>query len=358
MHVHHVHHVPHGPCITLAYTQTPQKQQGEMRDTVEVGALVKYLTENFVGRKARSALFRTWGSVVQMLPVGGPAAWGNTSWAPDDPPAVGRMGSSVGALVTAYTVSDATADTKQHAHEEGHLLPAWLRASMGGNGGDLSSSIGGDAQDDTQIDTNEQQTHDAAYDHKSSKHNMPPPPPLCSSGQHGFVQEPMDVDAAVSAVIHDAGSTFASNALGWLDRAMQGSSVSKFMLEGGGGTRKHTGKHAPGVEVAEHAKHMHVELHNPLTTKLPHAPALRMYCLYGVGKPADRAFHYLVTSDVDAARQAGVDPNGQDHEMVGRGGDGNGGGGYGGGGGNCGRTSWQIKTDVHAPHMGLVRVVG
>ena len=35
-------------------------------------------------RNVRVKLFRTWGSGLGMLPIGGPAVWGNSTWAPDD----------------------------------------------------------------------------------------------------------------------------------------------------------------------------------------------------------------------------------------------------------------------------------
>ncbi|PHH80532.1 hypothetical protein CDD80_1044 [Ophiocordyceps camponoti-rufipedis] len=31
---------------------------------------------------------------------------------------------------------------------------------------------------------------------------------------------------------------------------------------------------------------------NPLETRLPHAPSLKIYCFYGIGKPTERGYHY------------------------------------------------------------------
>ena len=33
--------------------------------------------------------------------------------------------------------------------------------------------------------------------------------------------------------------------------------------------------------------------HDPLKCPLPKAPSLKMYCLYGVGKPCERSYHYM-----------------------------------------------------------------
>jgi hypothetical protein len=41
-------------------------------------------------------LFRTWGSVMAMLPVGGPKVWGNASFAPDDDDEIKAAGRSYG----------------------------------------------------------------------------------------------------------------------------------------------------------------------------------------------------------------------------------------------------------------------
>lgn len=41
-------------------------------------------------------LFRTWGSVLAMLPIGGPKVWGNATFAPDDDPQITAAGRSYG----------------------------------------------------------------------------------------------------------------------------------------------------------------------------------------------------------------------------------------------------------------------
>jgi hypothetical protein len=51
-----------------------------------MGLVGDFLTDKFVPRSERIQLFRTWGSGLGMLPIGGAAAWGNASHAPDDTP--------------------------------------------------------------------------------------------------------------------------------------------------------------------------------------------------------------------------------------------------------------------------------
>ena len=55
-----------------------------MRDTAQLGSLAGVMTERWMPRHTRAKLFRSWGSLIGMLPVGGPAIWGNRTWAPDD----------------------------------------------------------------------------------------------------------------------------------------------------------------------------------------------------------------------------------------------------------------------------------
>jgi hypothetical protein len=42
-----------------------------MRDTAQLGGLSQYLTNTLVPLESRAKLFRTWASVLAMLPVGG-----------------------------------------------------------------------------------------------------------------------------------------------------------------------------------------------------------------------------------------------------------------------------------------------
>ncbi len=41
------------------------------------------------------------------------------------------------------------------------------------------------------------------------------------------------------------------------------------------------------------------EFLNPLKDPLPKAPSMRMYCMYGVGSPAERSYHYQHVEDVN-----------------------------------------------------------
>lgn len=57
---------------------------GEMRDTVELPGPLDYLRKSFFSQRDVARIFRSWGSIAQMLPKGGDAIWGNLETAPDD----------------------------------------------------------------------------------------------------------------------------------------------------------------------------------------------------------------------------------------------------------------------------------
>ena len=54
----------------------------------------------------------------------------------------------------------------------------------------------------------------------------------------------------------------------------------------------------------------HARRSNPLLTPLPHAPHMRIYCMYGVGIPTERAYHYTNrTAALNVNVNANVNPN-------------------------------------------------
>jgi phospholipid:diacylglycerol acyltransferase len=57
---------------------------GELRETANLEGVASIIGEQLLGKEERTLVWRTWGSAMGMLPAGGNAIWGNTSWAPDD----------------------------------------------------------------------------------------------------------------------------------------------------------------------------------------------------------------------------------------------------------------------------------
>jgi phospholipid:diacylglycerol acyltransferase len=57
-----------------------------MKDTAQLNALAVYGLEKFLSKTERADIFRAMPGISSMLPMGGNAVWGNTTWAPDDTP--------------------------------------------------------------------------------------------------------------------------------------------------------------------------------------------------------------------------------------------------------------------------------
>jgi len=62
----------------------PALMTGEMRDTVQVPAVLANLLERFFSSRERAQLFRSWAGSASMLVKGGDVVWGNADGAPDD----------------------------------------------------------------------------------------------------------------------------------------------------------------------------------------------------------------------------------------------------------------------------------
>ena len=58
--------------------------------------LKQFMGDGIIPQKARIALFRSWGSSIGMLPVGGPNIWGNHTWSSEDTPQMTAAGVSYG----------------------------------------------------------------------------------------------------------------------------------------------------------------------------------------------------------------------------------------------------------------------
>jgi phospholipid:diacylglycerol acyltransferase len=58
---------------------------GEMRESAQLSGLTYLIGESLLAKEDRTAVWRTWGSPLGMLPIGGTNVWGNASFAPDDP---------------------------------------------------------------------------------------------------------------------------------------------------------------------------------------------------------------------------------------------------------------------------------
>lgn len=80
-------HVAEYVCIAGSMLGSPKVLtgllSGEMRDTAEMQGLQEYLTNAMVPYPLRIDLWRSWGSLLSILPMGGEAIWGNLTYTPD-----------------------------------------------------------------------------------------------------------------------------------------------------------------------------------------------------------------------------------------------------------------------------------
>lgn len=73
-------------CMLGALKDLPALLSGEMRDTAQLNSFAVYGLERFLSRVERAEIFRAMPGMSSMLPIGGDAVWGNSTWAPDDLP--------------------------------------------------------------------------------------------------------------------------------------------------------------------------------------------------------------------------------------------------------------------------------
>jgi len=73
-------------CMLGALKGLPAVLSGEMKDTAQLNAFAVYGLEKFLSKDERAELFRAMPGISSMLPLGGNAVWGNSTWAPDDVP--------------------------------------------------------------------------------------------------------------------------------------------------------------------------------------------------------------------------------------------------------------------------------
>eukprot|EP00877_Chromochloris_zofingiensis_P004776 jgi/Chrzof1/1429/Cz10g07200.t1_PDAT len=94
-------HVPSPFGLTTPPYHSPppipnNKLVGESRETADLMTGIAFLVEKYLSKSSRAQVFRTWASLLAMLPVGGPGVWGNATWAPDDTQDIIDAGRSFG----------------------------------------------------------------------------------------------------------------------------------------------------------------------------------------------------------------------------------------------------------------------
>lgn len=175
-------------CMLGALKDVPAVLSGEMRDTVQLNAFAVYGVEKFLSRQERAEIFRAMPGISSMLPIGGEAVWGNSTWAPDDQP---DQDVTFGNFLSFKGTNSSNSQANLTAEEALHYL----------------------------------------YDHADDWYTNQ----IKSSYSHGVAHTKKEVEKNQK------------DPLKWM---------------------------------------------NPLETRLPLAPDMKIYCFYGVGKPTERAYFY------------------------------------------------------------------
>lgn len=180
-------------CMLGTIKDIPALLSGEMKDTAQLNAFAVYGLERFLSRHERAEIFRAMPGISSMLPLGGDAVWGNSTWAPDDRPGQHTsFGQTISFRPDAAHPSARNMSVTQSLEYLFANTEPWYAAAVRAN-----------------------------Y-------------------SHGVAHTAAEVEANQRVPAK------------WL---------------------------------------------NPLETRLPLAPSLRIYCFYGVGKPTERAYYYRPDTD-------------------------------------------------------------
>ncbi|KAI9462617.1 Lecithin:cholesterol acyltransferase-domain-containing protein [Russula earlei] len=220
---------------------------GEMKDTVDLNPAGAYVLERFFSKKERQSLFRSWAGGASMWIKGGNAVWGDATFAPDDE------------------------EGGNHTH--GELVS--FRQTI-----DL---------DDMDVETPPVMQGPTQTAAAQGQNKMP------------SVMKNMTSDEAGTWILGHTPLTFRVNP----------PSLS-FHLDTDTLQRMIATNYSYGIERDEEALKRndldHTKWTNPLEIRLPNAPSLRLYCVYGHGKETERSYWYTTEpyEDEDKAVELGV----------------------------------------------------
>jgi len=285
-------------------------------------------------RQARARLFRTWGSLLAMNPVGGPKIWGNGTWAPDDSPEMAASNLTYGALITAAplrqraSTRDADASPQQQPSEQ--------NASRAGTGSEQNASAPVNSQPDPEAEAALNASEAAAGLAAQAKAAISDANAAVADSAQGLsavlrnlfatVDESeeasaffnasqikrMPVDRAIALALRAAGSLVEQHYKAWAaqvqppaeggkhDTGVLGSIAAGIEDVKGQVKELLTGKDTDKVLGIKDASSKRAPWYpNALTTPLPAAPSMSIYHLYGTGLPTERAYHYVLPAGWD-----------------------------------------------------------
>ena len=258
----------------------PSLLSGEMRDTAILGQLESVLgltSQNPLGGIVSNTLgtvastFRTWGSLWAMLPRGGTDIWGadDALGAPDDvtrapdEASIERDANETGdadeAEARARGVPPASRQPRTRASPLRHFLSV---------------------REQTDSEDSEDRDGDDAGQREEGREGREENLSVTASARLLFdrvgADHPANLREYRDVIL---GSSAGGPASGLASRRRDRKGFfSKKNVSAGNGTFRETGAGRFG---------------DPLASPLPRAPGLQIFCMYGVGKPTERAYHYV-----------------------------------------------------------------
>lgn len=230
---------------------------GEMRDTAELNDMLEFLKETFISRKDLLRAFRSFSSLASMIPKGGDRIWGSPSNAPDDDPRF-QVQFSHGALVDFVSHSPLDMEAFSSCEEADH-----------------------------QCDANQGLLFDNEESLASVVQRLAPCEVAEVLDTDSGVVEPLP-DTIVPLEVRAELSLSAHSSEGALDvlRKMAPRYMEKVEQHDSWGI---------AFDLSD-PKYAHPKYwNNPLESRLPLAPDMRIYSLYGTGKATERSYAYRVS---------------------------------------------------------------
>ena len=230
----------------------PAVLSGEMKDTAQLNAFAVYGLEKFLGKDERCEIFRSMPGASSMLPKGGNAVWGNKTWAPDDQPG--------------QTVSFGTFLNFKESNS-------------------------------TQSPSNLTVEESISYLLYVSSNSMLP-----------FVNEVLSLETCLGslyAVDRFGGSINTSQKATLTLKSYYSEHSDTWYKDQVLDNYSHGVAHT-SAEVEDNEKD-HRKWMNPLETRLPLAPNLKIFCFYGVGKSTERSYFYREDQDPNSRLNVTMD---------------------------------------------------
>lgn len=230
----------------------PAVLSGEMKDTAQLNAFAVYGLEKFLGKDERCEIFRSMPGASSMLPKGGNAVWGNKTWAPDDQPG---QTVSFGTFLN-FKESNSTQSPSNLTVEESISYLLYV----------LSNAMLPLVNDVLNLDT-------------------------CLGNFYHVDKFRGSMNASQKTTL-TLKSCYSEHSDTWYkDQVLDNYS--------------HGVAHT-SAEVEDNEKD-HRKWMNPLETRLPLAPNLKIFCFYGIGKSTERSYFYREDQDPNSSLNVTMD---------------------------------------------------